>query len=148
MSRRGRPKVKLKSQKRQQLDESTRFHIDYSWWDEKGLSLESYLNSRLGQSISLDDSLGAIDLVDMTTGEVRQLSGFEYAVQKYFQDQPIGDFSRRASLVDAVFCALLANGNRPMTAGELGAEVQRAPDTILKTLSGPKVFQGIRVHKI
>jgi hypothetical protein len=141
-----RPKVILKPGNVQQVDENSRFHIDYGWWEQENLSLESYLNNRLGQTLVLDDSSQAIDLVDMRTGEVRQLSGFEFAVQYCFQQMPEG-FMQRASLVDAVFYALLANGNRPMTAAEISAEIGRPADTIFKTLGTGKVYQGIRLYQ-
>jgi hypothetical protein len=127
------------------VDEKTRFYIDYEWWESSGLSLESYLNTRLDESVSLENEGVAIDLIDPQTGEVRQLSSFEYAVQNYFRQLP-GDFARRASLVDAVFCVLLANGNRPMAASEIADHVQRPADVIAKTLGGTTIYQGIRPH--
>jgi hypothetical protein len=47
-------------------------------------------------------------------------------------------------LVDGIFFVLLANANRPMTAAEIAAKVQRSPDVVLRTLSGTQVYQGIR----
>jgi hypothetical protein len=54
------------------------------------------------------------------------------------------DFTTHTSLVDAIFYTLLANANRPMTARELAERVKRDPETVLKTVSGPTIYQGIR----
>jgi hypothetical protein len=47
-------------------------------------------------------------------------------------------------LVDGVFRALLAQGNKPMSSRELGERLGKSPDIILKTISGPRVYKGIR----
>lgn len=141
-----RPNISLKGlSKNTAVNADTRFVIDYSWWEESGRSIESYLSTRLGREIELDDSTVPIDLIDMETGEVRQLNSFEYSMQSIFTQLP-DDYTQRASLVDSVFLVLLANGNRPMSATEIGAEIDRAPDTIYKTLGGNRIHQGIRVH--
>ena len=49
-----------------------------------------------------------------------------------------------ASLVDAAFCILLANANQPMTAIEIAEGIGRQPDIVVRTLGGPKIYQGIR----
>jgi predicted transcriptional regulator len=49
-----------------------------------------------------------------------------------------------ASLVDAAFCVLLANANQPMTAKEIAERIDRQPDVVVRTLGGPKIYQGIR----
>ena len=107
-----RPKVTIKIPKKQLVDENTRFFIDYGWWDETGRSLESYLQSNLGVEASMGDTGQAIDLIDMETGEVQPLSGFEYAMQTYFNSQD-DDFMQKGSVVDSIFSVLLSTGNRP-----------------------------------
>jgi hypothetical protein len=47
-------------------------------------------------------------------------------------------------LVDAVFRLFLANGNTPLNAVELGEELGRQPNIILRTLSGTRVYRGLR----
>lgn len=146
MSRSSRPKVSINAPKRSKVDASTRFYIDYSWWEESSLNLETHLATRLGHPISLDEDGVKVDLIDPHTAEVRQLSGFEFAVQSYFQELP-SDFIQKASLVDAAFCVLLANGNRPMSAAEISEQIERSSDVVYKTLGGDKVYQGIRVYQ-
>jgi methyltransferase-like protein len=123
----------------------TRFYIDYDWWDRSDLDLKTYLLTRLdiGEDINLESNMDEVDLVDAATGEVTRVDGFQYVIQAYFNQLP-DDFVTRTSLVDAVFCVLLANANKPMTALEIAQKVKRPPETILKTMGGPKVYQGVR----
>lgn len=143
MSRNPRPQVKATALNR--VTPETKFYIDYSWWDESNLDLKTYLLTRL--SISEDYLTGSevdmVDLVDPGTGEVRRVDGFQYVVQSYFH-QMSSDFIINASLVDAVFCVLLANANQPMSAEEIAVAIQRPVDTVVRTLGGTKVYQGIR----
>jgi methyltransferase-like protein len=123
----------------------TKFHIDFDWWDKSNLDLKTYLFSRLeiGDESALEQGVEFVDLVDGETGEVRRVEGFQYALQTYFGQLP-DDFAKQTSLVDAIFYVLLANANKPMTASELAEKVGRQPEVILKTVGGPKIYQGIR----
>ncbi|MCA9959276.1 MAG: hypothetical protein R3E31_18820 [Chloroflexota bacterium] len=123
----------------------TQFYIDYEWWDSSSLDLKTYLYTRLSHigEINIDPGIEEVDLVDAKTAEVRRVDGFQYMVQVYFSQLP-EDFMASASLVDAVFCVLLANGNQPMTAREIAERVRRSSDVIVRTFSGPRVYQGIR----
>jgi hypothetical protein len=126
--------------------EASRFHIDFDWWERSGLDVKTYLYSRLeipAGPTSEDMRHDEVDLVDPDTGEVRRVDGFQYLMQTYLNQLP-DNFLTRTSLVDGIFFVLLANANRPMTAAEIAAKVQRSPDVILRTLSGTQVYQGIR----
>jgi hypothetical protein len=123
----------------------TKFHIDFDWWDESDLDLKTYLFSRLeiGDESTLDLGVDHVDLVDPETAEVRQVDGFQFALQTYFSQLP-DDFAQQSSLVDAIFFVLLANANKPMSASELAQSVGRDPNMVLKTISGGRIYQGIR----
>lgn len=140
---RPRPTISPSLVRRPTVD--TKFHIDFDWWERSELDLKTYLFSRLdvGDESSLDMGVEQVDLVDAETGEVRIVDGFQYALQAYFSQLP-EEFVRHTSLVDAVFYVLLANANRPMTTGELSEWIGREPAVILKTLSGHRIYQGIR----
>jgi hypothetical protein len=139
------PRPKLKPSLLKRVTPDTKFYIDYDWWEKSELDLKTYLYTRLkiGDDISLESESDEVDLIDAETGEVVKVNGFQYVIQTYFSQLP-DDFARRASLVDAVFCVLLANANQPMTAHEISERVQRPTDTIVKTLGGPRIYQGIR----
>lgn len=139
-----RPKVTLTLAP--QVNEETCFHIDYSWWEKSTLDLKAYLVARLQalgvNDIDLEMDMSEVDLVDNETGEVTRVDGFQYMVQTYFQQLP-DDFAQRSSLVDAVFCVLLANANQPMKVQEISRAIGRDPDVVIKTLNGPRIYQGI-----
>ncbi len=143
MSNSPRPKLKTSSLKRISAD--TQFYIDYEWWDKSQLDLKTYLFSRLSieDESAFDAGSEEVDLVNANTGEVHRVDGFQYVVQTYFSKLP-DDFLSRSSLVDAVFCVLLANANQPMTAIEIAEKVHRPTDVVLKTIGGPRTYQGIR----
>jgi methyltransferase-like protein len=140
---RPRPKISAAHIKRSTLE--TKFHIDYDWWDNSDLDLRTYLFSRLdiGDDSPLDMGVEYVDLVDPDTAEVRQVDGFQFALQTYFSQLP-DDFASQTSLVDGVFYVLLANANKPMSVRQLAERVDRDPDLILKTLSGSRIYQGIK----
>jgi len=140
-----RPRPKLKAPALKRPKEDTKFFIDYDWWERSNLDLKTYLYTRLnvGEELQLDTGMEKVDLVDSRTGEVRQVDGFQYVLQTYFSQLP-EDFTARTSLVDAAFCVLLANANQPMKAQEIAQQVGRPTSVILKTLGGPRVYQGIR----
>jgi hypothetical protein len=48
------------------------------------------------------------------------------------------------SLVESIFRLFLTNGNSPLNSEELGEKLSRPPLTILKTLSGPRIYKGMR----
>jgi hypothetical protein len=50
----------------------------------------------------------------------------------------------RTTVVEGVFRLLLVNGNMPMSPVELSSKLGRPADTILRTLSGPRVYRGLR----
>ena len=139
------PRPQFKSHALKRITPDTRFYVDYSWWDESNLDLKTYLFNRLniGEDVELDTNVEEIDLVDASTGEVRRVDGFQYMIQSYFNQLP-EDFMARTSLVDAAFCLLLANANQPMTGRELAERLQRPIDVVIRTLSGPRIYQGIR----
>lgn len=143
MTKRPRPAVRPPALKRPTAE--TRFFIDYDWWERSNLDLKTYLYSRLdiGEDLQLEGDDAKVDLIDPATGEVRQVDGFQYVLQTYFSQLP-DDFAAQTSTVDAVFYVLLANGNQPMTAQAIAERLQKPVETVLRTLAGPTVYQGIR----
>lgn len=124
----------------------TRFHIDYDWWARDERDLRLYLISHLPPDkqaqFANQEETSMVDWVDPDTAEVTQIDSLQFALQEAAQ---LSDFiTPNTSLVDAVFRVFLANNNTPMTPIELGEAIQRAPQMILKTLSGMQVYKGIR----
>lgn len=125
----------------------TKYHIDYAWWDRTPEEdLRTYKLSHLPPDVR--DRLAAstegalIDFIDPETAEVRQLDEFGVAAQQAAQAPDY--IGQQVSLVDAVFRVFLANGNQPLTANELAERTGRDAKQILRTLSGARVYKGIR----
>jgi len=125
----------------------TKFHIDYDWWQRADRDLEVYLQDYLcpehrAELAAIEGDL-VFDYVDPDTGEVRQIGGMQQILMTHCARQP-GYIDPQSSLVDAVFRLLLASGNTPISSNDLGQRLGRPSQTILRTLSAPRVYKGIR----
>ena len=128
---------------------NTPFHIDYNWWERESRELRVYLQSHLCEEhrarFESITETGPIDWIDPDTAEVQQVDGLQHALRAHCSQQP--DYlGAHTSLVDAVFRVFLANGNAPLTAGQLAERVGKPNQaaTILKTLAGARVYKGLR----
>lgn len=125
----------------------TKFHIDYEWWSRADREVEVYLRDYLCEEHreSLSGAEGELryDIVDPGTAEVRQVGGMQQVLMSHCARQP-GYIPEHGSLVDTVFRIFLASGNQPLSSKELGDRLARPATTILRTLSAPRVYKGIR----
>ena len=125
----------------------TPLHIDFEWWKQHDNNWRVYLQSCLcseHQAIfqNLNDN-NLIDWVDPDTAEVHSVDGVQHILMTHCARQP--DFlTNFTTMVDAVFRVLLANDNTPMNSQDLANQIGRPADTILRTLTGPVVYKGIR----
>jgi hypothetical protein len=126
----------------------TPFHIDYEWWNKGDRDLRVYLRSHLCAEhreqlaeANLDGDL--IDSIDPTTAEVRRVDALVLLMQAHCAQQP-SFISEHSSIVDAAFRVFLTNDNQPLTSRELAERLDRDADTILRTIGGKQVYQGIR----
>lgn len=125
--------------------QDTKFHIDYSWWDNQQAELQTYILSLLPEAYremlqnKQDEKL---DWVDPETAEVHQIDPMQQALREAFNTV---DFTQMP-LVDAVFRVFLTNGNKPLSPNELEAIIGRPANTILRTLAGTggRVYRGLR----
>jgi hypothetical protein len=127
----------------------TCFHIDFAWWQKNDRDWHVYLRNYLCQEhqqafAGIDESV-QIDWVDPQTAEVQRVDGIQHVLITHCAMQ--NDFiTQHSALVDGLFRTFLANSNRPLNSEELGIILGRPPQTILRTLSGPRVLQGIRIY--
>jgi hypothetical protein len=125
----------------------TPFHIDYEWWNREDRELRVYLRSHLcpEHRAVFEEHLDTeeIDWIDEDTAEVTRVDGLQHVLRIHCSLQA-GYIESHTSLVDAIFRIFLANNNKPLTPAELGARIKRDPAVILRTLSGPRVFKGLR----
>jgi len=125
----------------------TPFHIDFDWWKKNERDWHVYLSSFLcaeHQELFADIREGEmIDWVDPKTAEVKPVDGIQHAIMSHCARRP--DFvTGQTAMVEAVFRLFLTNDNQPMNVEELGALLNRPPQTILRTLCGPRVYKGLR----
>ena len=125
----------------------TPFHIDFDWWKQNERDWHVYLHSLM--CVEHQEALAGlkegelIDFVNPKTAEIKQVDGIQHTLMSHCVKQP--DFvSGQTALVEAVFRLFLINDNEPMTAEELGIKLGRPPQTILRTLSGPRIYKGLR----
>lgn len=124
----------------------TLFHIDYSWWDRSGEDLRVYQLSHLPpeqrERLSQSTENRVVDYIDPETGEVFQLDELGLALQQAARDPEF--INPHTSLVDSIFRVFVANGNTPQSPNDLAEKIGRPASLILKTLSGARIYKGIR----
>jgi len=125
----------------------TRFHIDFDWWQKNDRDWRVYLHSFLcpehQQAYAELDAADQVDWVDPETAEVQRVDGLQNVLINHCAKQP-SFITQQMALVDSVFRLFLANGNTPLTPVELSEQLGRDPLTILRTLSGSRVYKGLR----
>ncbi len=123
----------------------TKFHIDFFWWQKSSRSFRTILQSHAcPECRDRHQKPEDFDWVDPETGEVFQLDTIWHCISTYCSQQP--DFiDERTPLTTAVFRVFIANNNTPLTPIEIYQKIQqKSPETILRTVGGRKVYQGIR----
>ena len=125
----------------------THFHIDFDWWAKNDRDWRVYLRSYLCPEHQLAfaemDMDAQVDWVDPETAEVQQVDGLQHVLITHCAKEP-GFVTEQSAIVDGIFRLFLANGNTPLTPLELGERLGRPPITILKLLSGTRVYKGLR----
>jgi hypothetical protein len=128
----------------------TPFHIDFDWWKKNERDWHIFLRSLLcpehQQALAETEGDTLIDWIDPKTAEVKQVDGIQHALMSHCALLP-DFFNSHTALVEAVFRIFLVNGNLPMSAEDLAKQLERPADTILKTISGPRVYRGLRPYQ-
>jgi hypothetical protein len=125
----------------------TPFHIDFDWWTKNDRDWRIYLQGFLCPEhqmayadLNIDETL---DWVDPETAEVQQVDGLQHVLITHCAKDP-SFITQQTTLVDSVFRIFLSNGNVPQTPLELNEQLGKPANTILKTISGVRVYRGIR----
>ncbi len=128
----------------------TPFHIDFDWWKQNERDWQVFLSSLLcaeHQALFTDMEEGeTIDWIDPVTAEVKQVNGVQHILMTHCANLPEFTGSGTA-MVEAVFRTFLANGNVPMSAEEIAKKLGRPAETILRTISGTRVYRGLRPYQ-
>jgi hypothetical protein len=126
----------------------TPFHIDFNWWSQNDQEWRVHLlglltseeQQRFANIIEGDE---LVDWVDPETGEVLQVDGLQHVLITHTA-QKAGFLAEHTALTEAIFRLLLKSGNSPMTVVEIADELGKDAKHILRTLSGRRVYRGIR----
>jgi len=125
---------------------NTPFHIDFDWWQKYDRDWRVYLRSYLSQEdqqayVGAEDE--KVDIIDLDTAEVHRVDALQHILITKYANQE-GFITQTTSISEGIFRLFLSNGNVPMTPIELSEKLTRAPEVILRMLSGPRVYKGIR----
>ncbi len=125
----------------------TPFRISREWWEREERDFRIELRVHLcpeHREVYKDHfDTEVIDWIDEQTGEVTRVDGLQHVIREHCSLEP-GYLGQDVSLVDVVFRVFLANGNKPLSPQELADITGRLPQRILRTLSGKRVYKGIR----
>jgi hypothetical protein len=125
----------------------TKFHIDRDWWEEKGRNFRFHLLSHLcadcQDRYKNYQEAELIDWIDAETGEVSQVDGLWHSLRVCCSQKP-EYVDALTPLTTGIFRTFLANGNTPMSPAELAEELDRPAETILRTIGGFTVYNGIK----
>jgi len=125
----------------------TRYHIDFTWWSHSDRDWRVYLRSFLcpehQATFANVDVSEQVDWIDPETAEVQQVDGLQNILITHCARQR-AFIGQQNTLVDSVFRVFLANGNMPLSPEELAGQLGRDATIILRTISGPRVYKGLR----
>ena len=125
----------------------TCYHIDFDWWRQNDRDWRVYLRNYLcpehQETFANLDTSEMVDWVDPETAEVQRVDGLQHILITHCARQQTF-ITQQTTLVDSVFRLFLANGNAPLTPEELATQLGRDPMTILRTISGTRVYKGLR----
>ena len=128
----------------------TPYHIDFDWWKKNERDWHVFLRSLLcpehQETFAEIEEDGMIDWIDPKTAEVKPVDGIQHALMSHCALLP-GFSDSHTAMVEAVFRIFLVNGNVPMSADDIAKTLERPADTILRTISGPRVYRGLRPYQ-
>jgi hypothetical protein len=125
----------------------TKFSIDFGWWEDNNRDVRVYLHQHLCEACReiYPSHLGSetVDWIDPDTAEVQAVDGLWHCLRTHCSLEP--DYVTDATpLANAAFRIFLANGNVPLTAVELAAEINQPAEKILRVLGRGRVYEGIK----
>ncbi len=126
---------------------NTKFHIDFDWWEQHHRQLRVYLHQNLcpacRELYPSHRGSRVVDWIDPDTAEVYPVDGLWQALRTHCSLEE-SYITPATPLTNAVFRVFLANGNVPLTPVELGEQIGRSSDRILKTLARRRIYDGIK----
>jgi hypothetical protein len=125
----------------------TPYHIDFDWWKQNENDWHVHLRGLLCPQhktyFEENPDQTTIDFVDPETGEVIEMDALQQLMLSHCS-QVEGFISSETQMVESIFRVFLQNGNQPLSSDELAEKINRPANTILITISGVRVYKGIR----
>ncbi len=129
------------------VDEHTRFHVDYSWFEKNkqdiNVLIRKYLTPEQLERYTDEQLNETFDFVDPETAEVHHITRAAHLVRTEMQNDP-SFVHPGLPIAEAVFRIFLLNNNQPLTAAELAGYLNRKPADVLAQIGGRNVYNGIR----
>ena len=128
-------------------DTQTPFHIDLDWFKENSRDLRAILHETLCDECRARYATPAdarvVDRVHPQTGEVTRADALWESIVDHCALQP-GFITPATPLTTAIFRALLANGNQPLSSEQLQKRIGKSSaSAILKLLMGSEIENGV-----
>ncbi len=127
----------------------TPYHIDFDWWSKSEHNWRVYLRNYLSpehQKVLEQSTQETFDVVDPETAQVSQADALQYLLMVHYARQDTF-LNESSSLVETIFRLFLSNGNKPLSPRKMGERLHRSPEIILRTLSGGRVYRGLRPYQ-
>lgn len=128
-------------------DVKTQFHIEPGWFEQNGRDLRSEMHDALCDECRAIYSTPAdarpVDRIHPQTAQVSKVDALWECIADHCGLRP-SFITPATPLTTAIFRALLANGNNPLTPEELYQRVKKSnPQGILRLLMGGEIENGI-----
>lgn len=128
-------------------DTQTPFYIDSAWFDTNGRDLRSEMHSALCDECRArypsPSDARPVDRISPLTGEVTRVDALWESVADHCGLKPTY-ITAATPLTMAIFRALVANGNQPMTPEQLHRRIGKSnPSSILRVLMGGEIENGV-----
>ncbi len=126
----------------------TKFHIDFKWWLQPGKNLRRYLLAHACEEVEAlvaeNPDPHTMDWVDPETGQVFEIDQLWHLIRRHCANET--DFIPDGlPLTESIFRLFLKNNNTPLTPAEMEQLLgKRNARTILRTIGGKRVYEGIR----
>ncbi len=128
-------------------DTKTLFHVDLTWFERNGRDLREAMHEALCSECRTRYPTPAdarvVDRVHPQTAEVTRVDALWESIVDHCAFQP-GYITPATPLTAAIFRALLANGNQPMSSEQLQKRAGKSSAAaILKLLMGSEIENGV-----
>ena len=132
-------------------DTNTLFHIDLTWFEKNSRDLREEMHAVLCNEcrarFATPADAGIVDRIHPHTAEITRVDALWEAIADHCGLQP-SFIATTTPLTTAVFRALLANGNQPMSSEQLHKRIGKSnASAILKLLLGGEIENGIVLYE-